>query len=167
MSLSMAVKIKNRHRLKERDVRELLSDLQNRFQGTFFDGKASVDVGTLEEFTVFLVNDSIDFMRYHDSVILTLQGVNNYQLQNKFVVVDMGAVSFITKGADVMGPGITDADEKIQKDDVVWICDEKHHKPLAVGIALITGEEMRMKKPGKAVKTLHYVGDRLWVLSHE
>jgi PUA-domain protein len=162
----MAVKIKNRHRLKEREVKEFIADLQSRFQETFFDTTASVDVGTLEEFTVFLVNDSIDFMRYQDRIVFTLQGVNNYRLQNKYVVVDMGAVSFITKGADVMAPGIIDADEGIQKDDVVWICDEKHHKPLAIGISLMTGLEMKTKKPGKAIKTIHYVGDQLWILSH-
>jgi PUA-domain protein len=162
----MAVKIKNRHRLKEREVKELLSDLQNKFQGDFFDMKTSVDVGTLEEFTVFLVNDSIDFIMYQNTVVFTLQGVNKYQLKNKYVVVDMGAIGFITKGADVMAPGITDADDGIQKDDQVWVCDEKHHKALAVGIALLTGEEMKTKKPGKAVKTLHHVGDRLWMLTH-
>jgi len=162
----MAAKIKNRHRLKEREVKELIADLQSRYQGTFFDAKASVDVGTLDEFTVFLVNDSIDFMKYQDKMVITLQGVNNYRLQNKYVMVDMGAVSFITKGADVMAPGITNADESIQKDDIVWICDEKHHKPLAVGIALMTGTEMKTKSPGKAIKTIHYVGDQLWTLSH-
>jgi PUA domain protein len=78
----------------------------------------------------------------------------------------MGAIGFITKGADVMAPGITDVDVSIQRDDLVWICDEKHRKPLAVGIALLTGEEMKTKKPGKAVKTLHYVGDRLWAVTH-
>jgi PUA-domain protein len=162
----MAMKIKNRHRLKEREVKELISDLQRRFVGTFFDAKAVVDVGTVEEFTVLLVNDSIDFMKYQDKIMFTLQGVTKYQLKNKFVVVDMGAIGFITKGADVMAPGIIDADVGIQRDDQVWICDEKHHMPLAVGIALLTGEEMKTKKPGKAIKTLHYVGDRLWVLTH-
>jgi PUA-domain protein len=162
----MAVKIKNRHRLKEREVKELLTDLHDKFQGDFFDVKTSVDVGNVEEFTVFLVNDSIDFMMYQDKVVLTLQGVNTYQLRNKYVVVDMGAVGFIIKGADVMAPGVTDADAGIQKDDLVWICDEKHRKPLAVGIALVTGEEMRTNKSGKAVKTLHYVGDRFWMLTH-
>jgi PUA domain protein len=78
----------------------------------------------------------------------------------------MGAVVFITKGADVMAPGITDADPMIKKDDLVWICDEKHRKPLAIGIAIMTGEEMKTKKTGKAVKTLHFVGDRLWMLTH-
>ncbi len=162
----MAMKIKNRHRLKEREVKELALDLKTRFRSNFFDEKAAVDIGTLEEFTVLLINDSIDFMIYNNKVVFTLQGVAKYQPKTNFVVVDMGAVGFVTKGADVMAPGITDADESIQKEDLVWICDEKHHMSLAVGVALMSGEEMKTKKQGKAVKTVHYVGDRLWTLSH-
>lgn len=162
----MAVRIKNRHRLKEREVKDLTNDLRNRFHSDFFDAKATVDVGTLEEFTVVLVDDSIDFMLHNDKLVFTLLGLNKYQPKTNFVVVDMGAVVFIIKGADVMAPGITDADPMIQKDDLVWICDEKHRKPLAVGVAMMSGEDMKTKKPGKAVKTLHYVGDRLWMLTH-
>jgi PUA-domain protein len=163
----MVVKIKNRHRLKEREVKELKSDLQKMFQCDFFDVKASVDVGTLEEFTVLLVNDSIDFLMNENKWVFTLHGVNKYQLKNKWVVVDMGAIVFITKGADVMAPGITDADTGIQKDDLVWICDEKYRKPLAVGVALMSGEDMKINSTGKAIKTVHYVGDRLWTLTHQ
>ncbi|MBN1281223.1 MAG: RNA-binding protein [Candidatus Thermoplasmatota archaeon] len=162
----MAVRIKNRHRLKEREVKDLVADLKSRFQGEFFDVHSAVDVGTLEEYTVVLVNDSIDFMMHQNKVVFTLLGVMKYQPTTNFVVVDMGAVGFITKGADVMAPGIRDADAGIHKDDLVWICDEKHRKPLAVGVALMTGEEMKAKSSGKAVKTLHYVGDRLWLLTH-
>jgi PUA-domain protein len=162
----MAVKIKNRHRLKERDIKVLFTDVKTRFGGDFFPQNTAVDTGTVEEFTVFLVNDSIDFMMYKNTAVFTLQGVMKYHPKSYFVVVDMGAVGFIIKGADVMAPGIIDADLMIQKDDVVWICDEKHRKPLAVGVALMSGEEMKKKEPGKAVHTLHYVGDRLWTLTH-
>jgi PUA-domain protein len=163
----MVVKIKNRHRLKEREVRDLVADLRTRFHGDFFDVKSAVDIGMVEEYTVLLVDDSIDFLMQDNKVVFTLQGVLKYQPKTHFVVVDMGAVVFITKGADVMAPGVTDVDLAIQKDDFVWICDEKHRKPLAVGVALMTGEEIKTKKPGKAVKTLYYVGDRLWLLTHQ
>ncbi|MCX6661465.1 MAG: RNA-binding protein [Euryarchaeota archaeon] len=162
----MAVKIKNRHRLKERDAKELAADLQTRFHSVFFKEKDTVDTGSVEEFTVILVNDSIDFIMYDNKVVFALQGITKYQPKNNFVVIDMGAVGFIVKGADVMAPGITEVDPMIQKGDSVWICDEKHRKPLATGIALMSGEEMKTKKPGKAVKTLHYVGDRFWMLTH-
>jgi PUA-domain protein len=162
----MVVKIKNRHRLKEREVKELSADLQTRFGDDFLKGIVTVDVGSVEEFTVLLVDDSMDFMMHNNKFLFTLQGLMKYQPKAKYVVIDMGAISYITKGADVMAPGISDADVMIQKDDFVWICDEKHRKPLATGIALMSGEEMKTKKPGKAVKTLQYVGDRFWILTH-
>ena len=162
----MALKIKNRHRLKEREAKDLISDLKTRVGIESF-GAEAVDIGMLEDFSVVLVNDSVDFFFHQNQLVPTLQGINKYQPKTHGVIVDMGAIGFITKGADVMTPGITDADPGIQKEDIVWVCDEKHHKPLAVGIALITGEEMKLKQPGKAVKTLHYVGDRLWTLCHQ
>lgn len=162
----MAAKVKNRHRLKDRDVKELSTDLQLRFDDDFLKGAQSVDIGSVEEFTVLLVDDHIDFLMINNKVVFTLQGLMRHQLKTKYVVIDMGAISFITKGADVMAPGITDADPLIKKDDFVWICDEKHRKPLATGISLMNGEEMKTKQPGKAVKTLQYVGDRFWLLTH-
>ena len=80
------------------------------------------------------------------------------------VVVDMGAIKFVTNGADVMTPGVVDADPEILEGQQVWICDETHGKPLAVGIALVSGEEMVEQSSGKAVRLLHYVGDKLWTL---
>ena len=59
---------------------------------------------------------------------------------------------------------IVDADESIVEDDVVIIVEETHNKPLAMGIALITGPEMVENSEGKAIKSLHYVGDAIWNL---
>ena len=162
----MAVKIKHRHRLKERDVKQLTAEFQTWCGGDFLNGTEVVGVGSVEEYTVLLVNDSIDFLMLNDKMVLTLQGVMKYQPNARYVVIDMGAVGFIIKGADVMAPGVTDVDPLIQKGDFVWVCDEKHRKPLATGFALMSGEDMKTKQPGKAVKTLQYVGDRFWTLTH-
>ena len=83
--------------------------------------------------------------------------------KRRSVVVDMGAIKFVSEGADIMCPGIIDADQEIQKGDLVIISDEVHNKPLAIGKAIISGEEM-MGEKGKAVKSLHHVGDKLWNL---
>lgn len=165
MTLGMSAKIKNRHRLKSKEIRQFIQTLKNRFSSDFFDSSSSVEMGNLEEFKVILVDNDIAFMIIEDDIVFTLRGLYKYQPKEYFVIVDMGAVGFVTKGADVMAPGIVDADECIQEHDYVWVCDEKHKKPLAVGIALITGEEMKGKKTGKAIKNIHFVGDRLWNLS--
>ena len=160
------MKLKNRHRLKNKEIKELLAVLHQRYSGNFFSPQSSVEIGTLEDYTVILVDDDIDFFQFDDTVVFTLSGLYKYHPQEYFVVVDMGAVGFVTKGADVMTPGIVDADDHISPGDYVWVCDENHKKPLAVGKALISGEEMLKKQPGKAIKTIHYIGDTLWTLTH-
>ena len=70
----------------------------------------------------------------------------------------------MTKGANVMSPGITDADPDIQEGDLVIVVDENHRKALATGRSLISGMEMVKNNEGKAVKTLHHIGDEIWNL---
>lgn len=93
---------------------------------------------------------------------LTLRGVLRYEPVNRYVTVDMGAVPFIANGADCMGPGIVEADPGIGEGDFVWIRDINNKRPLAVGIALRPAGELVKKLPGKAVRTLNTVGDKLW-----
>jgi len=45
---------------------------------------------------------------------------------------------------------------------MVYICDEKNKKPLAIGIALASGEEMVNQDKGKAIILIHHVGDDIW-----
>jgi PUA-domain protein len=83
----------------------------------------------------------------------------------KTLTVDMGAIRFVTAGADIMRPGITAIDEGIKKGDVVAVKDVSHGKILAVGMSLFSSEELQEMKSGKAVKNLHWVGDEIWNLS--
>jgi predicted RNA-binding protein (TIGR00451 family) len=45
---------------------------------------------------------------------------------------------------------------------VVAIVDERHGKPLAVGIALLSTAELRAADSGKVVRSVHHVNDQLW-----
>ena len=156
------MKIKNRHRLKSKDIRKLLNELQASFSCDFFNEKSNVETGEVEDTKMVFVDNLPCFFYYDNNIFFTLKGLENYGPKEQFVVVDMGAVKFVTNGADVMAPGIVDADENIFEDDQVWICDEKNHKALAVGIALMSGEQMKNEKKGKAITIIHYVGDKLW-----
>ena len=78
------------------------------------------------------------------------------------IVVDTGAVPYVVRGAAVMLPGIVSTDKIIKKDDYVVIVDEKHDKPLAIGIALLDGSEISKEKKGKGILNVHYIGDRIW-----
>ncbi len=80
------------------------------------------------------------------------------------VTVDMGAVPYVTNGADIMRPGITDIDEAVEKGDFVVITEERHGKPLAIGETLYSGKEINQMHQGKVIENIHYVGDKLWNL---
>jgi len=60
-----------------------------------------------------------------------------------------------------MRPGIVSADPGIDEGDLVIIVEQTHGKPLAIGRALVSGEQM-IGDSGKVIKTIHYVGDRIW-----
>jgi PUA domain protein len=95
---------------------------------------------------------------------LTVQGLNAYPPERNVVTVDAGAVSFVSDGADIMRPGITDADEEIESGDLVAINEESHGKFLAVGRAKTSGDDM-VGDAGKVVDSIHHVGDDLFEVS--
>jgi PUA domain protein len=99
-------------------------------------------------------------MVMEDRPFLTVLGAIELNPQKKLVIVDSGAVRFIVNGADVMNPGIVSADPEIEAGDLVIVAEERHKKPLAVGKALIPGKDMHGE--GKAIKSLHHVGDPIW-----
>jgi PUA domain protein len=158
----MSIKIKNRHCLKSKDIRKYQGDLRAIFNEIFFNEKSSVETGDLDGTIILFVDGEPCFMYFEDKIVFTLHGLNKYKPKKNFVIVDMGAVKFVTNGADVMAPGVRDADKDIAEGDQVWICDETHHKPLAVGIALVNGEDMISQSKGKVITTIHHVGDNLW-----
>ncbi len=77
------------------------------------------------------------------------------------VYVDMGAIRFITNGADVMRPGIVKLNE-FKANDIVVIRDEKHSKPLAIGKALYDSNVIEKMEKGKVIDVIHWVGDDIW-----
>ena len=97
-------------------------------------------------------------------VFLTLRGLLDYPDSAKWIEVDHGAIPFLMNGADCMGAGVQMADPAVTAGDLVWVRDEEHGKPLALGIAMVDGEEMVAMSKGKAINTLHWIGDDLWNL---
>ncbi len=88
-----------------------------------------------------------------------------YLLKNNFlkkITVDMGAVKFVVGGADIMRPGITGIEDGIHEGEIIVIIDENNKKPLAVGRALLSGEDMKSQEKGKSIKNMHYIGDDIW-----
>ncbi|MFC6729256.1 RNA-binding protein [Natronoarchaeum mannanilyticum] len=153
--------VKSRHHLRSDDVSELESAIE---------GQLGVDVGgdsyelvELEgsEFDLVLVDGEPLVLYYEDEPFLTVQGANERSPESHVVTVDAGAVSFVSDGADVMRPGIVEADDDVEAGDLVAIAEESHGKVLGIGRARVDGSEM-VGDEGKVVDSVHHVGDDLY-----
>lgn len=160
----MSFKVKNKHVLKRKEIKNIFDEIRNNFSIEDIDNLSKVEAGLIDGVKMVFIDDVPCLMYIGGELFFTIHGLLRFRPNDRFVVVDMGAVKFVTSGADVMAPGIIDADENIMKDDQVWICDEQHRKPLAVGLSLMSGLEMVKQKKGKSVKIIHYVGDKFWNL---
>ncbi|WP_288268369.1 DUF1947 domain-containing protein [uncultured Methanobrevibacter sp.] len=155
--------VKKRYYLKKKRIKEIKQELGE--YGSLINNKSSVEVLETDEYNYILVNSEPYIIMIDDKPYPTLKAIlANKDLENKTVVVDMGAVRFVTNGADIMSPGIVEADDDIVPGDVVVIVDVNNHKPLAIGESLISGPEMVESSKGKAIKSLHFVGDDIWNL---
>jgi len=156
------LRIKKRYHLKKKDLKKVKEKL-----GIYADlipEKSQVEMLQTDIEDLILVDGEPMIMILDGEPYPALKGALKRPLESHYVVVDMGAVGFVAKGADVMSPGIVEADPQIKEKDVVVIVEETHRKPLSIGRALISGAEMVKNTQGKAVKTLHYVGDKIWNL---
>jgi PUA domain protein len=110
---------------------------------------------------LYYVNGAKNFAKADETMIPTLNFLITKQVLPA-MVVDMGAVRFVTSGADVMRPGIRTIPAGLQAGDIVCIVDEKHGKPLAVGKMLLDSTAAQGTTTGKIVRNLHWVGDKIW-----
>ncbi|WP_178915353.1 RNA-binding protein [Natronomonas gomsonensis] len=153
--------VKSRHHLRSDEISELEADLADHL-GVDLDGDSYERV----EFTdvdreVVLVDGEPLVASFDGDLFLTVRGANEYPPQNHVVTVDSGAISFVSDGANVMRPGITEATDDIEPGDLVVIVEETHSKALAIGRAEADGDDM-VGDSGKVVESLHHVGDDLY-----
>ncbi len=164
----MELRIRNRARLRRKEIEDLSARLTSELgTTTMFSEEEPVELGDYEGGRVILLGHDIIGLMHEDKPVLAVRGLLKYGASKRFVTVDMGAVRFVTNGADVMGPGIVDADPDIKPGDLVWVREERHKKPLAVGQALSDAATLQAKTKGKQIKSLHFVGDRLWIWGQE
>ncbi len=156
------MQVKSRHHLRADEIDDLEATIAGG-TGVELDGDTYEMVALGDEpFDVVLVDGAPDVVRFEDGeAFLTVQGANRHEVTTGVVTVDAGAISFVSDGADVMRPGIVDADPDVVAGDLVTIAEETHGKTLAVGRALVDGSEM-VGDSGKVVTSLHHVGDELF-----
>ena len=143
--------------LSKSDIKDLNEKIKEIFDADILSKKNQI-----EQKENIIYKDGFPIFFYKKEILiphLKLLQANNIL---KKIVVDMPAVPYMVKGADVMRPGIKEIDEGIRKGMLVSIVDEKNKKAIAVGISEFSTEELRVLKTGKVIKNIHWVGDEIW-----
>ncbi|MFB6178558.1 MAG: RNA-binding protein [Halorientalis sp.] len=158
------MQVKSRHHLRADAVDDLETALAEQL-GVDLDADTYEKV-ELEDsaFDLVLVDGELAVGYLEDEPFLTVRGANEYEPSRRIVTVDAGAISFVSNGADVMRPGITEATDDIEAGDLVVIAEETHGKILAIGRARTSGDDMAGEE-GKVVDSIHHVGDELYEFS--
>ncbi len=147
-----------RHMLRKKEAKQIAKSLA---ETTGIEIKGSMERAEINGKVVILVDGEPLILEYDGKYYFTVYGLLKFKPSKGKVVVDEGAMPHIINGADVMKPGIVEADEKIKAGDFVYVVVEKKETPLAVGIALVDGKEMVGGK-GRAVKNIHHLKDKIW-----
>ncbi|RKX46413.1 MAG: RNA-binding protein [Thermotogae bacterium] len=168
--------MKIKHPISKKEVKKIIGEMAKIFgeevAGKLISKKDQVLVGEFDKTTqILFINGKPRFIRREGLIfplVITLYELSDKEDLRKWkrrVVVDQGAVPYILNGADVMAPGIVDADEGIKEGDFVFVVEEEYGRPLAIGIALMDGKTMKEKTKGKAVKIIHHAKDKIWELT--
>ncbi len=147
-----------RRMLRKKDAKKVLNEIRERSGVELF---GNVEIVEFNKTNAILIDGEFLGIEHEGKYYLSVLGVMKFKPEKGRVVVDSGATRFIINGADVMKPGIVEADESIEEGNFCYVVVEEKLTPLAVGIALCKGSEM-IGERGRAVKNIHHINDKLW-----
>ena len=114
----------------------------------------------VDEKGVIITGDGITAVKIGDDILPFLDDIPILE-KFPYVTVDMGAIKFVCKGANVMRPGITKFSD-FESGEIVCVIEESQKKFLAVGKARMSSKELDETNKGEVIKNMHYVSDTFW-----
>tara|TARA_B100000029_G_scaffold220348_1_gene218082 strand:+ start:304 stop:774 length:471 start_codon:yes stop_codon:yes gene_type:complete len=123
----------------------------------------NLKVYEIDNETQLITGKDIKILKIKDEYLPFLSEISTLE-KFPFVQVDMGAVKFMCKGANLMRPGIKKFSE-FSKYDIVCIVEESQNKFLAIGKSEVDSSELDSMDKGEVLKNLHYISDKAWEIS--
>ena len=159
----MQMKSKKTLSNKEKRVLQLkLIETYGENISTYFEKSLILESIKTDEGTFIVKEKRIWWFLYDDTYLPSIHFLRESDLNLPKVVVDIGAIRFITNGADVMAPGIVSFEDSITENTFVVIHEEKANTILGIGKSLIDAKEFDKTKKGKVVKLIHHLKDAIW-----
>ncbi|MGC8580869.1 MAG: PUA domain-containing protein [Thermoplasmata archaeon] len=154
---------KNRIRMRKKEIKKIEEDIKNYLGIEYKFTSLNVEkIPINEDIALILTDNKVSFIEKGNFYMFSLSNLLENPIYKKYIAVDEGAIIPISDGADVMGKGVADCDESIKENDLVWVMDIKHKRPIAIAYAIKSGNEMKSRPPGKCAILIYHVGDAIW-----
>ena len=153
-----------RYPLKTKEAMQILEEASKKLRidlDALFGAKVNVEIVESDVGEIYLIEGKPVLYKSGGAVLPTLL-FGEFVAKAPKIVVDMGAIPYVCKGATVMAPGIVRIEGEFSAGDLVSVVDMKHNKALAIGEVLMDSTTAIATKKGPVVKTQHYVSDKIW-----
>ncbi len=114
----------------------------------------------IDEKGIIITGKGVTAIKIGDNILPFLGDVPTLE-KFPYVTVDMGAIKFVCKGANVMRPGITKFSD-FENGQIVCVIEESQNKFLAVGKAKMSSMQLDEIDKGEVIKNMHYISDIFW-----
>ncbi len=155
-----------RWKLSKKDRKRLVEEILEKWPQAPVDREATIEIVSdrkegIEE--LYIINGKPAFIRVGEKLVPLI----TYLLEKGTdwlprIVVDEGAVKPITRGANLLRPGILSFESDFSKGEIIVILEPLKRIPIAVHEALVDRSEAERMEKGVVSKRLHYMGDRIW-----
>jgi PUA domain protein len=155
-----------RYLIKSKEAKIILDQVSSRLKMNgegLFGSKSQTEIIESERVRIFLVNGK-PLLFENENVVLPTLFFSEALRRLPKIIVDMGAVPYVCKGADVMAPGIVRIEGEFRSGQLLVVADVKYGKLLSLGESLVDSTNAKAMKQGPVVKNLHYVSDKVWQL---
>ena len=168
--------VKDMSRVKSSKARKILNSIREQFDESlsevidelYPDKKTPVTIATMKDKTELLVREGTPiFFKPRDGPwVPTLKFLYKYPGILTKLRVDKGAIRFVLRGAAVACGGLktpsSELPEGLTVNQPVALYAEGKDLPLAVGIMVMTTEEIQAASKGFAIEQTHFLDDALW-----
>ena len=159
-------RMRKRKPVRHKQVREVERELGEVMVREIGLQSGSIELAHFEGRDILLLDRTIVGIRVEiggsNRWVPTIRGILHWKPDRCWAAVDDGATPFLLNGADCMGAGVHIADPSVEAGGFVWVRDQDRGTPLAIGMAIVDGDEMMEMTKGKAISTIHWIGDELW-----
>ena len=158
--------MKSKKTLSNKEKRQLQIELTSLYGdeiSLFFQKSTILQSVKTDEGSFIVKEGKIHWLLHNEKYLPSIHFLRETGIKLSKIVVDIGAIRFITNGADVMAPGIVSFDNSVKKGSLVEIREEKANTIIGVGMSLINSDEFDKNKKGKVIKLIHHLKDKFWL----